>query len=168
MDAYQNTNGEPLIAPPEQLNFFHHAHAIVPQGMTAFQAYCRMTENSPRLLRLAFAIRDRLSRLGGVKPISGFTGTHRLSPPEPGEQLDFFEVVHCYDSSLHLLAKDRHLSVLVAVTLQAADGDCQRLSIITSVKTHNAFGRLYMLPVAPAHGVIVRSMLAKIGTSVVS
>jgi len=131
--------------------------------MTAFQAYRRMTENSPRLLRLAFFIRDSLSRLAGVRPISGFTGTHSLSPPEPGQKLDFFEVVQCDDASLQLLADDRHLSVLVAMSLESADDNSQRLSITASVKTHNAFGRLYMLPVAPAHGVIVRSMLARVG-----
>jgi len=90
MDTYQSEAGTTLIAPLEQLNFLHKAYARVPQGMTAFQAYHRMTEN------------------------------------------------------------------------------CQRLSITTSVKTHNAFGRLYMLPVAPAHGVIVRSMLARVGRSVTS
>ena len=168
MDTYQNAEGAPLIAPQDQLNFFHHADASAPQGMTAFQAYCQMTENSPRLLRLAFFIRDTLSRLAGVRPIAGFTDTHSPSPPEPGQRLDFFEVVHCDDSSLHLLADDRHLSVLVAMTLQSADDCCQRLNITTSVKTHNAFGRLYMLPVAPAHGVIVRSMLARVSSSVVS
>ena len=38
----------------------------------------------------------------------------------------------------------------------------QRLTITSSVITHNAFGRAYMLPVAPAHRLIVWLMLRRL------
>ncbi|MNP84863.1 hypothetical protein D3C76_1843620 [compost metagenome] len=51
---------------------------------------------------------------------------------------------------------------MVSMDLDEAGQDRQRLSVTTSVRCFNRFGRLYMLPVGKAHGPIVRRMLRNI------
>ena len=51
---------------------------------------------------------------------------------------------------------DRHLRVQLTLQWQ---GDV--LEVATVVHTHNAFGRAYMLPVAPVHRLIVPHLLKK-------
>ncbi|MBT2130679.1 DUF2867 domain-containing protein [Planktotalea lamellibrachiae] len=42
----------------------------------------------------------------------------------------------------------------------------QRVTITSSVRTHNGFGKAYMWPVAPAHKVIVNLTLAQLRRTV--
>jgi len=102
-----------------------------------------MSRPSP-ILGLAFRVRDMISSKFGVKKIGGFSNT---SPKEiaVGEKLDFFLVEYASEDVLTLSERDSHLDVLTCIT--KVDN---QLSITSSVKTHNAFGRAYMLPVAPA------------------
>ena len=155
-------SGAVMVAPRECLNFFHQDWCPVPAGMTVLEAYCRMTGKSPRLLRAAFWLRDRISVFAGVRPIHGFASHNKNQVPVAGDSLDFFNVHSISDDELCLTACDRHLSVLVALQLDPPAGENRFLTITASVKTHNVFGKLYMLPVAPAHGVIVRYMLKRL------
>ena len=66
--------------------------------------------------------------------------------------LDFFLVEHVSDDVLSLSERDTHLDVLTCISVSGHE-----LTITSSVQIHNTFGRLYMLPVAPAHKLIVRS-----------
>lgn len=50
--------------------------------------------------------------------------------------------------------RDKHLGVMTCVFVVGLG-----LAVISFVITHNTFGRLYMLPVFPAHKIIVRRML---------
>jgi hypothetical protein len=64
------------------------------------------------------------------------------------------------DTEVVLGMDDLHLDFRVGVhVVPVADG--VRLTVGTVVLFHNAFGRLYFLPVRPAHRVIVRSMLRR-------
>jgi hypothetical protein len=155
------TTGVPLLATREELDFFHQDRCLVPADTTAFQAYCRMTDDNSLVLRIAFWLRDRFSVLAGVRPIQGFAGRRSNQAPAAGDKLDFFDVQSICDDELCLMACDRHLSALVALTLAHAVDTKRELIVTTSVCTHNFFGMLYMLPVAPAHGVIVRRMLQR-------
>lgn len=135
---------------------------MIPAPMTAFEAYCQMTDNSSWLLKSAFWLRDRISSLAGVKSIGGFVGSRPETPPQTGGKLDFFDVLSISEDKLFLSSNDRHLSVLAAIMLDSPVASARKLTITTSVKTHNFFGTLYMLPVAPAHEVIVQRMLEKV------
>ncbi len=53
-----------------------------------------------------------------------------------------------------LTVRDRHLDVMICIEIEGCT-----LSLTASVVTHNLFGRLYMIPVAPAHQLIVLLML---------
>lgn len=151
-----------LIAPRERLCFYHQDTGPVTRGTTAFDAYLTMTRPPSLPLKTAFWIRDRLSRLGGVQPIRGFLSPCPTAPSATGELLDFFTVHRLTDDQLCLTAIDTHLGVMLDLQLHREGPIHDHLVITTSVETYNRFGRLYMLPVAPAHGMIVRRMLARL------
>ena len=115
-----------------------------------------MTAQPLPLLRQAFQLRDAIAARFGVKRIAGFSG-RRATDPQVGEKLDFFLVERSDAQYLTLTERDRHLDVMIAVSTVG-----QVLTITASVKTHNAFGRAYMLPVAPAHKLIVWLMLRRL------
>ena len=76
---------------------------------------------------------------------------------QAGDYLDFFLVEHSAPEVLVLTERDRHLDVMTCVSM--AD---RVLTITSSVVTHNTFGRLYMLPVGPAHKLIVNNYLKRL------
>lgn len=151
-----------LVAPVKELNFLHEDTQIINKNISAIQAYSMMTHKSSAWLNTAFKIRDFLSyRLGGVKPIKGF-GSSTIHPAKLNDKLDFFDVVKISDNELFLQSTDKHLSVLVAMQINACTEYKNEIKITTSVVTYNFFGKIYMLPVSIAHGRIIRNMLKKL------
>ncbi len=145
-----------LAAPRAALNFYHSSSTELREPMTALEAWNRITERPLLGISLAFQIRDAISARFGVKRIGGFTG-RRVSHPQVGEKLDFFLIERIASDVLTLSERDKHLDVVTCVTTTN-----QRLTITSSVKVHNLFGRLYMIPVAPAHRLIVWAMLRRL------
>ncbi|WP_311541779.1 DUF2867 domain-containing protein [Paraburkholderia sp. MM5384-R2] len=152
----------PLLAARNELDFFHQDRCLVSSRVTAFESYCGMTDSSSQLLRTAFWLRDRFCALAGVRPINGFAQERPKASPVAGDVVDFFKVDYITNDELFLVANDRHLCVLVALMLSPALGSKRELTITASVKTHNLFGKVYMVPVAYAHGLIVRRMLRQL------
>ena len=113
-------------------------------------------------LGLAIKLRDAISARFGVARIGGFSGAI-VEAPQVGDHLDFFLIEHISDTVLSLTARDRHLDVMTCVTVEGV-----RLAITASVVTHNWFGRLYMIPVAQAHRLIVWAMLRRLRRSAVA
>jgi hypothetical protein len=79
-----------------------------------------------------------------------------VEDPQPGQRLGIFTLQSMDDDAIVLEDNDRHLRVQLALQWQ---GDV--LEVATVVHTHNAFGRVYMLPVAPVHRLIVPHLLKK-------
>jgi hypothetical protein len=105
----------------------------------------RLFSRPPRGLRLLMGARDRLVGAVGLKRAEG------------GRARPFPELART-DSEVVLGMDDLHLDFRVGVhVVPVADG--VRLTVGTVVRFHNAFGRLYFLPVRAAHPVIVRTML---------
>lgn len=151
-----------LVAAPAELDFLHCDGISVTAPMTAFQAYCAMTSDVPGWLAQAFRLRDFISRRFNVTAIHGFSSRSPERVPAVGEYLDFFMVEAISAQQLVLTSRDTHLAVMVSMDLDEQEGGRQRLSVTTSVRCFNRFGRLYMLPVGKAHGPIVRRMLRNI------
>lgn len=139
--------------------------------LTPFEAYCAMTRKISIPLRFAFFMRDKISGLFKVGAIYGFKGERPSSVPEVGSKLDFFTVEAVSDNQLVLISKDKHLAVMVSIDIiLQIDGSSTKnrlrwLHITTSVKTYNWFGKIYMLPVVPAHKIIVKNMLRAVESS---
>lgn len=146
-----------LVAAQADLDFLHSDSVQLTASMTALQAYCAMTSDVPGWLAKAFRLRDFISRRFNVADIHGFSPRDPARVSAAGERLDFFTIEAISDQQLVLTSRDTHLAVMVCM-----DVDGQRLSVTTSVKCFNTFGRLYMLPVGLAHGAIVRRMLRNI------
>lgn len=144
-----------LVATREELDFYDARGIALPQPMTALEAWNLAMRHPLPGLALAFRIRDAISARFGVRRIGGFSG--RLDqPPQRGDRLDFFLVERIEPEILTLSERDRHLDVVTCITTHG-----QRLTITSSVKVHNGFGRLYMIPVAPAHRLIVSAMMRR-------
>lgn len=145
-----------LVAPPDRLNFLDRQTLVLPRPLTAAEAWSRLTARPLPGLALAFRIRDAISARFGVERIGGLSG-RPVGDPKAGEKLDFFLVERAEPGILTLSARDRHLETITCVTTSATE-----LAITSSVLTKNRFGRLYMLPVAPAHRFIVRRQLKRL------
>ena len=143
-----------LVAPCDELAYYDRQ--TLPQPMTPLQVWQAMMARPLPLIGLAFRIRDAVAARFGVKRISGFSGTV-VTEVAPGDHLDFFLVERSTPHALTLTERDRHLDVMIAVTVEGCD-----LAITASVITHNAFGRAYMLPVAPAHRLIVWALMRRL------
>lgn len=148
-------NASPIrtLRPPAELDYYDTRSVLLPVAVTPLEAWNIMTAEPGLLLRLAFKTRDAISALFGVKRIDGFSGRQRTSV-EVGDHLDFFLVEDSAPDRLVLTARDRHLDVMICLSI--AD---RVLTVTASVVTHNRFGRVYMLPVGPAHKLIVNGIL---------
>ena len=139
-----------------QLRFNHHHTALLPVHVTPLQAWNLIMSKPLPLMHTAFRVRDAVSRQFGVRKIGGFSGVSR-NEVAVGDRLDFFLVEHSGPNLLVLSERDRHLDV---VTRIASSG--RQLTIASTVVTHNAFGRAYMLVVGPTHRLIVRAMMSRL------
>lgn len=145
-----------LIAPKAELIYLDSQSVTLPVAITALEAWRLVMAKPLPGLRWAFWLRDAISARFGVARIGGFSGD-KVGDPQAGDHLDFFLIEHINDSVLSLTARDRHLDVMTCVTVEGA-----RLAITASVVIHNWFGRVYMIPVAPAHRLIVWAMLRRL------
>ncbi|WP_369927566.1 DUF2867 domain-containing protein [Leisingera sp. XS_AS12] len=145
-----------VLAPKAELDFFDTRSIDLPRPVTPLEAWRLMHARPLPGLRMAFWLRDAISARFGVRrigPISGAT-PRQLSP---GDKLDFFLVEAISDRILTLTVRDRHLDVMTC--LSSHNGG---LTVTSSVKTHNLFGRAYMVPVRPAHKLIVTLCLKRL------
>lgn len=145
-----------LIGPRAALIYLDSQSVALSAPITALQAWRVLMAKPLPGLRLAFWLRDAISARFGVARIGGFSGA-AVAAAQVGDHLDFFLIEHISDSVLSLTARDRHLDVMTCVTVEGA-----QLAITASVVAHNGFGRLYMIPVAPAHRLIVWAMLRRL------
>lgn len=147
------------LDPIDTLDFYCPQSITLPEQITPQQAWTIVMSHRSPILGLAFKIRDAISACFGVQKIGRFTATTAVGA-KVGQKLDFFVVEYTSDDVLSLSARDRHLDVLTCISTNQ-----NTLTITSSVKTHNLFGRIYMIPVAPAHKLIVWSSLRRIGKS---
>ena len=80
---------------------------------------------------------------------------------EPGEQLGLFKVLSKTENEVILGEDDKHLNFRVSLFLerQLNETTNKNLTVSTTVKFNNWFGRLYFLSVRPFHKLIVPTML---------
>lgn len=151
------TAGSVLHAQLPGAGFAHACQARAPRaGRSALQAYRDMAAAVPGWFDGLMALRNGGMRLLGMKDLGSLRAVQDASDPQPGQRLGIFTVQQCAPDAIVLEDDDRHLRVQLALQWQ---GDL--LQIATVVHTHNAFGRLYMLPVAPVHRLIVPYLLRR-------
>ena len=138
-------------------DFVHACHVSTRRdGRSALQAYRDMATTIPGWFDGLMALRNRGMRLLGMKDLGSLRAVQETAAPQPGQRLGIFTLQALDDDAIVLEDNDRHLRVQLALQWQ---GDV--LEVATVVHTHNAFGRVYMLPVAPVHRLIVPHLLNK-------
>ncbi|WP_036798024.1 DUF2867 domain-containing protein [Leisingera caerulea] len=145
-----------VLAPAAELDFLDTQSIVLPVQITPLEAWTLMHARPLPGLKLAFKLRDAVSACFGVKRIGGISSKPHTDV-QTGDKLDFFLVEAVSDTLLTLTVRDRHLDVMTC--LSSSNGI---LSVTSSVKTHNMFGRAYMIPVRPAHKLIVAMSLKRL------
>ena len=134
---------------------------LVDASLTPLEIATRALASTPRWVDGLVELRDRVASLFGLKQVGRLklAGCGRsLSEPAVGDAFSIFRVVFVDSSELVLGIDDTHLDVRMSFLKRLTDS---RASYVVSswVKTHNVLGRVYMLPVAPVHRLLVSLMM---------
>lgn len=150
-------------------SYFHDAWAIAAADPTldALGQFLRVAQGTPAWIEHLMALRNRIVSLLGLKNLGSLSGMDPTKPAQDyqlGDRVGIFTVLSRTPDEVWLGDQDKHLDVVVSVHRgeAAADG-AVTVTVTTVVHVHNWLGRLYMIPVAPAHRVIARTMVRAIG-----
>lgn len=147
----------------EKFDYLSYQCLNVCKNMTAYEAYKMMTSYQPKWLDRLFRIRDYLGKNIGIQPINGFANLEE-GKPDIGRKVHFFTIIEKKTDTLTLVVRDFHLDVCVSIRIIETDDFKDKLYIITSVKNHNFWGKLYMLPVSIIHPYIVKKLFKNINS----
>jgi hypothetical protein len=82
---------------------------------------------------------------------------------QAGERVGIFTLFENSFDEVLLGDRDKHLDVVLSVYRRLLpSGDAVEITLSTIVHVKNTLGRLYMLPVKPAHRIIAPAVLARI------
>jgi hypothetical protein len=128
------------------------------QTLDARTAAERMMAKSVRWIETLMNLRNII-----VAPLGLKTSGHHENPPR--ETIGLFPILTQTPDRLVAGLNDKHLDfrVVVDVAASGAGADsAQQVTATTLVRTHNAFGRIYLAVIMPFHRLIVPAMLRKI------
>jgi hypothetical protein len=111
---------------------------------------------TPRWVQWLLALRNLI-----VAPFGLVTGPRKLS--QETEFIGMLPVLSETDDRVVLGLNDRHLDFRIVVDLQPQNSSGKRMVMTTLVKTHNVFGRLYLMIVKPFHRIIVPTIMKTTG-----
>jgi hypothetical protein len=129
---------------------------------SALQAYLEFTARTPKWIDLLMSVRNAAVRLLALKDVGKLASVPPLSAAAglgPGDRVGIFRIRSVCDKEAVLEIVDSHLDVVVSVYRH--EGMPSRLTVSTMVFYHNWIGRLYMVPVAPMHRIVVRAILGR-------
>jgi hypothetical protein len=113
-------------------------------------------------------LRNRVVVQLGLKDLGhldAFNPHKPLDKYQPGDRIGIFTLLDNQPDEVVLGDSDRHLDVALSVH-RGRDPKSGHvvLTVSTVVHIHNMLGRLYMLPVAPVHKLIVPSVMRALGS----
>ncbi len=123
--------------------------------------------SAPKWTAWLFELRNRIVSILGLKTPDKAKSRKELLDSfncEPGERLGLFTVYHRTENEVILGEDDKHLDFRISLYKEnKSDSDGRKsLTLSTTVKFNNWFGKLYFLPVKPFHKLIVPRMLKEI------
>jgi hypothetical protein len=134
---------------------------LIDAGLSPVDIARRAFASTPRWADGLLTVRDRIVSLFGLKAVghlSRGSAGRPLHEPAVGDALSIFRVMSVTDSELILGIDDTHLDVRISFLKRLSD--LPATYVVSSwVRTHNALGRFYMLPVAPFHRLLVSTMM---------
>jgi hypothetical protein len=153
-------------------SYFHDSWSIeaAEPNLDPLSQFLRVAKSTPRWIDEAMKLRNRIVSLFGIKDLgslSEVSASKQASDYKPGDRVGIFTLISMSENEVLLGDNDRHLKVVVSVHRQATELAAQAVVTVTTVvMVHNWFGRLYMVPVRPAHRVIARTVVRAIGNPV--
>lgn len=139
-------------------------------GLHALGQFLRVAKLTPLWIERLMSIRNRVVSALGLKNLGGLSqidATKHESEYVAGDRVGIFTLISRSANEVLLGDKDKHLNVVVSVHRKAEeDTDAVVVTVTTVVHVNNCLGRLYMVPVAPAHRVIARAMVRSVGNAV--
>ena len=118
--------------------------------------------SSPKWVENLMTLRNKIVLLFGLKTGDKDIDRQKLIREfkgNPKEKLGLFKVYAKTENELILGEDDKHLDFRVSLLTDNLSSDDKKLTISTTVKFNNWFGKLYFLPVKPFHKLIVNRML---------
>lgn len=150
---------------------FHDAWAIAPAepGLDALGQFLRVAERTPRWIDRLMGIRNFVMGYFGLKNLGGLSQINpdkKSSDYFAGDRVGIFTLISKTEEEVLLGDNDNHLKVVVSVHKGVELSGAQPVVTVTTVvHVKNWLGKLYMLPVAPAHRVIARTMVKAVGNA---
>jgi hypothetical protein len=139
---------------------FHDAFEtdLVDGTLTPIAIAYAFLRGTPAWAEALLSIRNRMVAPFGVRDIGRLSAVDGAAATclEPGDPLSFFTVHSADEREVVLGIDDTHLNVRIAIVKRSTAGQASYV-IASWVRTHNSFGRLYMVPVGPMHKLIVRA-----------
>jgi hypothetical protein len=173
-----NNSPNEATAPPNSLvesllpgAYFHDAWSIAAAepSLDAFEQFLRVAQKTPRWVERLMAIRNQVVSTLGLKNLGGLSQIDSKKPKSQyvtGDRVGIFTLISNSTNEVLLGDNDRHLNVVVSVHKKADElSGAAVITVTTVVHVHNWFGKLYMIPVAPAHRIIARAMVRSIGNT---
>jgi hypothetical protein len=150
---------------------FHDAWQISSSRVdrSALEHFLAAAQKTPSWVNAAMSTRNRIVRFFGLKnlgSLDGFDETREPSAYAPGDRVGIFTVFENTFDEVLLGDRDKHLNVVLSVHRRLLPGgQAVEITLTTVVHVKNLLGRLYMLPVTPAHRIIAPAVLASIADS---
>lgn len=132
---------------------------------TALEIYLRLISRTPRWVKRAMSIRNRVVALAGVRNVNG------MQPADPaksaaeyrvGDNIGAFRIESLSDDEVMFVIRDTHLDTRCSV-LKRTENGIASMVLSSVVHIHNVFGHAYMVVVGPGHKLVTRAMLKDAG-----
>lgn len=150
---------------------FHDAWSIraAEPSLDPLSQFLRVARSTPAWIDGAMRLRNRLVSLIGLKDLGGLSAvslSKAVTEYRPGDRVGIFTLLSTSETEVLLGDSDKHLDVVVSVHRQQTGPGAQAVVTVTTVvRVHNWLGRLYMVPVRPAHRFVARAMVRAVGNA---
>lgn len=148
---------------------FHDAWSVVPAdpALCALGQFLKSAQATPAWVNRLMSLRNQVVVRLGLKDLghlNGFDADKPVDQYQTGDRIGIFTLLENHPDEVILGDADKHLDVALSVH-KGHNSETGRvvLTVSTVVHTHNLLGRLYMLPVAPVHKLIVPSVMRALG-----
>lgn len=130
------------------------------------EQFIRVMRLTPKWLDRLMVLRNRVVGVFGLKDLGAFSEISDKPGVKykVGDRVGIFTVIEKDQNEVLLGDDDKHLSVVVSIhsKTDAVTGSTF-ITVSTVVHVKNWLGKLYMIPVEPAHKVIAKRMTKSIG-----
>ncbi|MEP0073088.1 MAG: DUF2867 domain-containing protein [Marinomonas sp.] len=131
------------------------------------EQFIRMMKLTPKWFDRLMVLRNRVVGLFGLKDLGAFSEMDESKPSsdyKTGDRVGIFTLIDNGEHEVLLGDDDNHLSVVVSIYKKTdVSTDATFITVSTVVHVKNWLGKLYMIPVAPAHRIIAKRMTKSIG-----